>query len=277
MLKAKQAALGLALMALTGAVSAHDLFVSFGKATTGKAHRTAVINNGTFHESAGAVARDRLRDVSMHQAGSKIAPDLASWTVDGKQSRLTVHPPTRGTYVLGVSTMASSSTRSASEFADYLKIEDLPDTLATYDPAKFPNGVTYTYTKHARAIGQAGKVLTNDFSASLGYPLEIRLQRNPGSLKVGEQVSFQVLHMGTPVPDLRVYVGSSAHVPAKGSHHADTLVRTDRNGSATFKATGAGTWYIYTNRMVPSDKKGADFVSDRASLTFDIAGPAKAR
>lgn len=277
MLKTKQAVMGLVLMVVAGAAPAHDLFVSFAKTATGKAHRSAVVSNGTFHESAGAVPRDRLRDVSMHQGGKKITPDLASWTVDGKQSRLTVHPPTRGTYLLGVSTMASSSTRSASEFADYLKIEDLPDTLATYDPAKFPNGVTYSYTKHARAIGQAGKALTNDFAGSLGYPLEIRLQRNPGSLKVGEQVSFQVLHMGTPVPGLRVYVGSSAHVPAKGSHHADTLVRTDQNGSATFKVTGAGTWYVYTNRMVPSDRKGADFVSDRASLTFDIAGPAKPR
>ena len=38
-------------------------------------------------------------------------------------------------------------------------------------------------------------------------------------------------------------------------------------------AIGAGTWFIHTNRMVPSKTKGADFVSDRASLTFNIAAP----
>ncbi|MBD4660015.1 DUF4198 domain-containing protein, partial [Xanthomonas citri pv. citri] len=78
--------------------------------------------------------------------------------------------------------------------------------LATYDASKFPKGVTYSYTKHARAIGQVGTKLTDDFAASLGYPLEIRLTRNPGSVKVGDQLSFQVLQQGTPVPNLRVYV-----------------------------------------------------------------------
>lgn len=276
MFKASHAAATIVLLAAAGAAPAHDLFVSLAKASSGETHTTAVVSNGTFHESAGAVTRDRLRDVSLHQGGKKIKPDLASWTVDGKQSRLSVHPPAHGTYLLGVSTMPSSSTRSASEFADYLRIEDLPDTLAAYDPAQFPKGVTYAYAKHARTIGQAGNVLTDDYSASLGYPLEIRLQRNPASIEVGEQVTFQVLHLGAPVPGLRVYLGSSAQVPVKGSHHADTPVRTDSNGAGTFKAA-AGTWYIHTNRMVPSDKKGIDFVSDRASLTFEIAAPAKAR
>ncbi|KAG1240569.1 hypothetical protein G6F68_017532 [Rhizopus microsporus] len=114
--------------------------------------------------------------------------------------------------------MASTSTRTASEFGKYLELEDLPDTLATYDASKFPKGVTYSYTKHARTIGQVGTKLTDDFAASLGYPLEIRLARNPGSVKVGEQLSFQVLQQGTPVPNLRVYVGHRADAPVKGGH-----------------------------------------------------------
>ncbi|KLB58469.1 cobalt ABC transporter substrate-binding protein, partial [Xanthomonas euvesicatoria] len=146
----------------------------------------------------------------LSQGGAKAAPDLASWKEVGKQSQLTVHPAGEGTYLLGVSTMASTSTRTASEFGKYLELEDLPDTLATYDASKFPNGVTYSYTKHARAIGQVGTKLTDDFAASLGYPLEIRLARNPGSVKVGEQLSFQVLQQGTPVPNLLVYVGHRA-------------------------------------------------------------------
>ena len=89
-----------------------------------------------------------------------------------------MHPAGEGTYLLGVSTMASTSTRTASEFGKYLELEDLPDTLATYDASKFPKGVTYSYTKHARTIGQVGTKLTDDFAASLGYPLEIRLARN---------------------------------------------------------------------------------------------------
>lgn len=266
------------LMTAAGGASAHDLFVSFPRGTFGRAlERTAIISNGTFHESAAAFPRDRVRDASVHQAGARTALDLASWKVVGKQSQLTIHPPSRGTYLVGVSTMTSSSTRTAVEFAEYLELEDLPDILATYDAAKYPQGVTYNYTKHARAIGQAGKVLTQDYAASLGYPLEIRLQRNPASAKVGERVMFQVLHRNMPVPDLRVYVGSGAHVPSKGGHDTATLVRTDANGRGGLELTAAGTWYIHTNRMVPSEENGVDFVSDRASLTFDIASRGRLR
>ena len=38
-------------------------------------------------------------------------------------------------------------------------------------------------------------------------------------------------------------------------------------------AIGAGTWFIHTNRMVPSKTRGADLVPDRASLTFNIPAP----
>lgn len=113
----------------------------------------------------------------MHGGGRKAKPDLATWTVDGRQSRLTVQPPTSGTYVLGVSSMTSSSTRSAAEFADYLRIEDRPDTLATYDPPKFPNGVTYEYTKHARTIGQAGDAVTDDSPRRSGIRWRSACQR----------------------------------------------------------------------------------------------------
>ena len=111
----------------------------------------------------------------------------------------------------------------------------MPDTLATYDASKFPKGVTYSYTKHARAIGQVGTKLTDDFAASLGYPLEIRLTRNHGSVKVGDQLSFQVRQQGTPVPNLRVYVGHRADAPVKGGHGSATLLRTDAQGQASFR------------------------------------------
>lgn len=266
-----QLSAALLLFAVAGSASAHDLFVSFSKPSTVAGQvNTAVVNNGTFDESAGAVTRARLHDVSLRQSGAKATPDLTSWKEVGKQSQLTVHPAGDGTYVLGVSTIASTSTRTASEFGKYLELEDLPDTLATYDASKFPKGVTYSYTKHARAIGQAGATLTDDYAASLGYPLEIRLARNPGTVRVGEQLSFQILQQGTPVPNLRVYVGHRADAPAKGGHGSVTLLRTDAQGQASFPITAAKTWYIHTNHMVPSTQNGVDFVSDRASLSFDI-------
>lgn len=270
-MKATRATAVLLLMTLASSAGAHELFVSFAKYSTGTGEtNTAVVSNGTFDESAGAVAKKRLHDVSLHQGGAMAKPDLATWKEIGKLSQLTVQPAGEGTYLLGISTMASTSTRTASEFGTYLELEDLPDTLATYDAKKYPKGVTYSYTKHARAIGQTGAKLTDDYSASLAYPLEIRLLRNPGDVKVGEKLAFQVLHDGKPVPNLRAYVGHRADAPAKGGHGSATLLRTDAQGQASFDVTMAKTWYIHANHMVPSTRKGLDFVSDRASLTFEI-------
>lgn len=261
----------LAIVASTA--SAHDLFVTLAKdVSVDTRGNVAVIRNGTFHKSASAFPRDRVRDASLHEGGKRIQQNLGGWEVVGNESRFNMQPATQGTFLLGVSTMASTSTRTAAEFADYLKLEDLPDVLTTYDPSKYPNGVTYSYSKHARAIGQAGTALTNDFAASLGYPLEIQLQRNPAKIKVGERVTFRVLRGDAPAAGLRVYLGSAALTAAKGGHEDDVLVRTDKSGRATFQVTRAGPWYIYTNRMIPSDGEGADFVSDRASLTFDVGG-----
>ncbi|MBO8044085.1 hypothetical protein J6396_41200, partial [Pseudomonas aeruginosa] len=54
-------------------------------------------------------------------------------------------------------------------------------------------------------------------------------------------------------------------------HGSATLLRTDAQGQASFQVTTAKTWYIHTNHMVPSTQKGLDFVSDRASLSFEIS------
>lgn len=271
MTTATKAATIFLLMATAASASAHDLFVSFSPPTVVKSQAaTAIVNNGTFDESAGAVTWARVRDVSLRRDGATIKPDSASWKEVGKQSQLTVQPAGEGTILLGVSTLASTTKLTAAKFGTYLKLEDLPDTLATYDAEEFPDGVTYSYTKHARAIGQVGNLLTDDFAASLGYPLEIRLLRNPGSVKVGERLKFQVLNGEIPVPNLRVYIGHRADKPAEGGHGSATLVRTNANGEAEFDVSAAKTWYIHTNHMVPSTQLGLDFVSDRASLTFEI-------
>lgn len=267
------AAAAVLLLAAAATADAHELFITLKPAPSGSREQVVVVNNGTFHQSAAVVRKDRIRDLTLHQGGVASKPELTTWTEEGDQSRLTIKPGATGTFMVGLSSKRSSSTRTAKEFAEYLAIEDLPDTLATFDASKYPKGVTYGYMKHARAIGQAGSDLTGDFAATLGYPLEIRLDRNPGSVHVGERITLQLLHEGVPVPGLRVYVGAAAHAPAAGGHDGATLMRTDAKGQASFEVTTPGTWYIHANRMVPSTEAGFDFLSDRASLTFDIGRP----
>lgn len=78
MFRAAQIAACVLLASAVGGANAHDLFVSFAEGATAKGHGTAIVSNGTFHESAGAVKRERLKDVALHQAGKKTKPDLST-------------------------------------------------------------------------------------------------------------------------------------------------------------------------------------------------------
>ncbi|MCL6713196.1 DUF4198 domain-containing protein [Pseudoxanthomonas sp. z9] len=264
-----QACLALAIVG-AGPVHSHDLFVAFPDSPVKPGEAvSAHVNNGTFEESAGPVTPSRLRDVTFLQAGQRSHPDAARWKAEGKQSRLSLTPATAGTAMLGVSTQPTVSERSASEFATYLKLEDLPDTLASYDPARYPKGVRYAYAKHARAILQSGEARTDDYADSLDYPLEIRLSRHPATVAPGERLGFEVLYRGKPVSGLRVHVGRGTEA-AGGPAPPAQLLRTDAQGRGEFEVTKAAIWYIHTNRMEPTTEDGLDFISDRASLTFHV-------
>lgn len=264
-----RACLGLAILG-AAPVHSHDLFVAFPHSPVKPGDEIAAhVNNGTFEESAGPVTPSRLRDVTFLQADQRIHPDAAQWRTEGKQSRLSLKSAATGTVMLGVSTQPTVSERSASEFATYLKLEDLPDTLAGYDPARYPKGVRYAYAKHARAILQSGEAQTGHYADSLDYPLEIRLSRHPATVAPGERLGFEVLYRGKPVSGLRVHVGRGAAVAGEPTPPAQ-LLRTDARGRGEFEVTDPAVWYIHTNRMEPTDEEGLDFISDRASLTFHI-------
>lgn len=264
-----RACLGFAVIGVAPA-QAHDLFAFFPQSPVKPGESvTAHVNNGTFAQSAGPLTPSRLRDVTFMQGGQRVHPDASQWTVEGKQSRLTLRGDAPGTAMLGVSTQPTVSERGASDFATYLELEDLPDMLAGYDPARYPKGVRYAYAKHARAILQKGELATGDYAHSLDYPLEIRLLRHPIEVRSGERLGFEVLHRGQPVANLRVYVGHGAGAAGEPEPPAQ-LLRTDAQGHAEFEVTAPALWYIHTNRMVESDEDGLDFVSDRASLTFRI-------
>src|SRR5688572_19487730 len=83
---------------------AHDLFLrpdSFFL-RVGTPVRVRVLN-GTFTASEGAVARGRLRDLSLSGPAGRTRLDTATWLTRGDTSMLTVRASAPGTWVLGAS------------------------------------------------------------------------------------------------------------------------------------------------------------------------------
>lgn len=249
-----------ALLSVAGGARAHELFVKLDTHFVEPQSTTTLkVFNGTFEASAAPTPRDRMRDVTIVGPDGRATASAQDWRdVDG-QSHLTIKTGAPGTYVAGVSSQYAVTERSASEFAEYLKLEGIPDLLARYDASKYPKGVRYRYAKHARALVQVGDSIT-EHTTSLGYPTEVVLQTHPAKIAQGQTVSFKATYKGAPLAGQLIHVGASE----------SQELRTNKDGIASFKVTEPGIWYVHFNRMEAAETPGFDFESDRASLTFEV-------
>lgn len=262
-----------ALLSIAGEALGHELFLKTDSYYVQPNSKTTLtLLNGTFEESAGPVARNRMRDVSISGPSGTMHPDPKGWVDADKQTHLTILLSAQGSHVAGVSTEYAASEQTADGFAEYLKLEGIPDLLPQYDRSAYPKGVRYRYAKHARAIFQVGDTSDDGYSKSLNYASEIVLSTNPAHLRAGDAVRFRALYRGAALANQLVHVG---HGGARNRSSSDPAavsqeLRTDKDGLAQFVVTQPGVWYIHLNRMEKSETPGFDFESDRASLTFEV-------
>ena len=97
---------GAAIVIIAAAVQAHDLFLKLDSYLL-RPNSKATVNvlNGTFKNSDGAVARDRIVNLSL------LGPDLSAssgdsvvWRAEEKMSVMEFRTGAPGTYVIGIST-----------------------------------------------------------------------------------------------------------------------------------------------------------------------------
>ena len=265
------ATLALSMMVLAaGSLSAHDFFFRLDDYFV-KPESTIKVRalNGTFSSSENSITRDRLSDLSVVSAAGREHPDTVGWSFAGDTSVLTVHIGRPGTYVIGASLRPRLIELKAKEFNQYLDEDGIPDVLAERRKKnELERDATERYSKHIKAIVQAGTARTGDFSAVLGYPAEIVPLDNPYSLRVGSNIRVRAMVDGRAVPNQLVVAGGRN---ARGGRFAEQKVRTDASGVALVKLSSAGQWYVKFIRMLPNTSPGKfDYESKWATLTFAI-------
>jgi hypothetical protein len=120
------------LICLVASAAAHDLFLKFDSFFLEPNKKTIVrLMNGYFNRSENAVARDRMRDVSViTPSGDRVNPPASDWRDENNSALLSLQTGVEGTYVAGVSTNPREITLKAAQFNDYLRHDGVPDTLA---------------------------------------------------------------------------------------------------------------------------------------------------
>lgn len=255
---------GLMVLAAAGQAMAHEMYLkSDDYFFQPKSEATLILINGTFDKSTNSISRDRMRDASVFGAGKLQHPAASNWSDANDSSYLKFVTGEAGTYVAGVSTKPKIIEMKAEDFRSYLQLEGVPDTLASFDKGPRLEMVRERYSKHVRAIFQVGDTRSSDFSRALDYPVEIILKNNPYQLKVGDEVSFQVLYKGRPVANQFINAG---HIGLLNAYQ----LRTDKNGIAKFKITEPSGWYISLIHMQKVNAPDADYESNWATVTFQV-------
>lgn len=259
----------LAAVLLTVQVFGHDLFLkldSFFVAPNSKV--TISILNGTFMASEGAVNYARLRDTSIVAPdATRTKPVEANFTKNETTSFLNVDIKDAGTYVAGLSTMEREIDLEAKDFNEYLSHDGIPDTLAERKEKKeLDKKVRERYSKHVKAIFQAGDARTDSYKTVLGYPVELVPQQNPYKLKSGGSIDILCLKDGKPLVNQFVQSGRET----AGKVVAGQEARTDKRGIAKFNLDGTGKWYVRFINMTRLDDPKLNYESKWATLTFEI-------
>lgn len=255
-------------LALVASVFAHDLFLKSDSFFLQPNSKFSVkIMNGTFLASEGAVAFNRLNDVSVISEGKRAHPLETNFTKDDATALLNLKSGAAGTYVVGLSTKHREIALKAADFNEYLKEDGLPDTLEQRRrTGELEKDAKERYAKHVKAIFQVGKKQTDDYKTVLGYPVELVPQANPYKLKKGDSIEILCLKDGKPLAGQVVLAGREEN----GKIVAAPEMRSDANGIVKLRLEGAGKWYAKFINMTRLDDPNLNYESKWTTLTFEI-------
>ena len=271
----KKFAFTLSALIILVTLSSHDMFLKMKSYyVSADSDITIHLYNGTFDKSENVITRDRMTDVSMiHPDGTRKRIGNENWSEEGNITVLSGKTAGPGVYVAGVSTLPRMIELSAEDFNGYLAHDGVLDVLdARKQSGEDKNAAREKYSKHVKAIFQAGNSSNGDYKRSLDYPIEFVPLQNPYELNVNDNLQVQLLSKGKPVANQLIYAsygGFHSHSDT-GGHVEAVKTHTDGEGVATIALSKAGHWYVRTIHMVKSTEENVDYESNWATLTFEI-------
>ena len=270
------------LLLVAATLDAHDLFLRLDSFFVRPASAVQIrVLNGTFSKSENAITRDRLSDISVVGPAGRTHLDTTAWEAKGDTSRLNVRTGAAGTYLVGASTLPREITLEAKDFNAYLADDGIPDVLAARRrDGELAKKATERYSKHVKALLQAGDTRSTGFDTVLGYPAELIPLNNPYLPRSGGWLRVKALVDGKPVANQLIVAGGR---PPRGGRLAERRVRTDASGVARIRITDQGQWYVKFINMqrftgdrsshpagTPPGSPVPDYEYKWATLTFEI-------
>lgn len=264
--------LGCALALLgAGGLAAHDLWIEPSGFTPPPGTRMAVrLRIGQLFQGD-PFPRDPTLLVRFAVVGAGEEPipgvpgtDPAGYLVTGRP----------GLYQLVYTSRHATVELEAAKFEKYLAEEGL-ETIAALRARRGQSAAPAReiYSRCAKSLIAVGGDPGSGVDRVLGLTLELVPERNPYTLRAGQELPVRLLYGGAPLAGARVAA------LRKDQPSRQVAARTDAQGRVRLPLAGPGVWMIKAVHMIPAPPgSGADWESFWASLTFALpAGPAGPR
>ena len=211
-----------------------------------------------------AVKPERFERFELHQVQKH--QDLKTLLQTGDSKAISTSLSAEGSNILVMQSNHAFSELDGEKFNAYLK-EDALDEAYAYrrknnlldKPGK------ELYARYSKTIIQVGNKVDDGYMKSVNLPLEIFVEQNPATLKVGSKVSFKIVYQGKPLFGARVSVWNRYN-----NRTTRQPIFTQQDGRIETHISNPGPWMVSVVKMIPSKDPKADWESYWGSLTFGV-------
>jgi uncharacterized GH25 family protein len=171
-----------------------------------------------------------------------------------------------GLLILGYQSRPSPVVLPATKFSQYLKEEGL-DAIAELRARRnqTSSDAREIFSRCAKSLVRYGMPTDAQADRVLGFTLELVSERNPYTMRAGEDLPLSLTYEGRPLPGVLVVAMNRTNPMAK------IMSRTDNKGHVTLRLPQDGMWLIKAVHMIPAPAgSNAEWASFWASLTFEL-------
>jgi uncharacterized GH25 family protein len=171
-----------------------------------------------------------------------------------------------GLLVIGYHSNPSAIELAADKFNQYLKEEGL-DAVAALRARRNETGANAheLFSRCAKSLVLSGSPGEAQGDRRLGFPLELVAERNPYTIRAGQDLPVRLTYENRPLVGALV-VAMNRQYPSER-----LAFRTDQDGRVRFQLRPGGMWLVKAVHMVPAPAgTNAEWVSFWASLTFEL-------
>lgn len=254
-----------AVLLLTRAVIAHDTWLNPSRyeVAPNNAVTLDLTSGMKFPALESGPKRERVQAAQCRLNGRTF--EITDISPGAKSLVFNITLPEAGVATLWVKLPAREIELKPAEVQEYLDEIDAPESVRAEWKKMQPQRWRERYTKHPKTFVRVGDGKSDgSWAEPAGMALEIVPEKDPTSLRVGDELAVRVMKDGAPHPDFALNA-----LPANETK--GETKRTDANGRVVFRFDKAGQWLLRGTDVRGAAKPDVDWESDFATLTLNVA------